>query len=59
MGRILALILIIYIGFTLTRFFIKLFGGPVKKAVEMRKKGKIVPPWRDEDVEDADFEEIK
>ncbi|MCF7811379.1 hypothetical protein K9N50_10380 [bacterium] len=58
MGRLIALILIFYIGFTFARFIVKLMGGNFAKTMRKQKDQKSVRPWQDEDVEDADFKDI-
>jgi len=58
MGRLIALIIIFYIGFTFTRFIIKLMEKISGKTMGKQEEQKSVHPWRVEDVEDADFKDI-
>lgn len=59
MGRLIALTLLAYIGFYLVRSFTRVFKGIQQETERLKKKDDPKPPWREEDVEDADFEDIK
>ena len=59
MGRWIALTLLFYIAFLFSRMLINLFKGSSFRSTEKAKRSSSVPPWQDEEVEDADFEEIE
>jgi len=58
MGRLIALIIIFYVGFTFTRFIIKFIEKMSGKTMGKQKEPKSVHPWIEEDVEDADFKDV-
>jgi len=59
MGRLIILTLIFYAAFTVSRLLLKLFSGKWVKSTGDGRKKPDIPPWGEEDIEDADFEEIE
>ncbi len=59
MSRLIALILIFYIGFIVTRFLMRLLGGKWLRKITRQQKKPQAPPWEGEDIEDAEYEDIK
>jgi len=59
MGRWIALTLVFYLAFLFSRILIGLFKGSIFKTHNKFKESSSKPPWHEEDIEDADFEEIE
>ena len=59
MGRLLALLLLFYIGIILTRFIANLL-RQVRRGTDADHPDKSSPPpWKDEDVQEGKFEDIE